>query len=109
MNSAQALELVAATYNVWACVTDGQNDILYTDRNKILTLPTYKLDSVKDTLAAGDVWHGAFALALAEGRQETEAMQFANAVAAYKCTQLGGRLGTPNREQLNTFIMENNS
>ena len=45
-----------------------------------------------DTLAAGDVWHGAFTLALAEGarRRDTPA-RFANAAAALKCSRIGGR------------------
>ena len=35
-----------------------------------------------DTLAAGDTWHGAFALALAERKELNEAITFATAVAA---------------------------
>jgi sulfofructose kinase len=53
-----------------------------------------------DTLAAGDVWHGAFALALAERRQIAEAARFANAAAAIKCTRTGGRMGAPRRAEV---------
>ena len=56
--------------------------------------------NVVDTLGAGDVWHGAFALGLAEGMNEESAMDFANASAAIKCTQFGGRLGAPERSQV---------
>jgi sulfofructose kinase len=105
--SPQALAAIASTYQVWACVTDGPNHILYTTDDGIQSLPAYQIEP-RDTLAAGDVWHGAFALALAECKDEVKAMQFANATAAYKCTQLGGRLGTPSRQQLNAFIRENN-
>ena len=48
-----------------------------------------------DTLAAGDVWHGAFTLALAEGQDVADAARFANAAAAIKCSRAGGRLGAP--------------
>ncbi|MGB3407101.1 MAG: PfkB family carbohydrate kinase [Jannaschia sp.] len=43
-----------------------------------------------DTLGAGDVWHGAFALALGRRRDLAEASDFANRVAALKCTRAGG-------------------
>jgi sugar/nucleoside kinase (ribokinase family) len=46
---------------------------------------------VADTLAAGDVWHGAFMLALAEGQDVATASRFANAAAALKCSRGGGR------------------
>jgi sulfofructose kinase len=52
-----------------------------------------------DTLAAGDTWHGAFALALAERKELLAAIEFATAVAALKCTRFGGRAGIPKRDQ----------
>ena len=48
-----------------------------------------------DTLGAGDVFHGAFALALAEGQDIADAMRFAAAASAIKCTRFGGGLGAP--------------
>lgn len=33
-----------------------------------------------------------------------EAIRFASAVAAMKCTQPGGRAGIPNREQTESFL-----
>jgi len=53
-----------------------------------------------DTLAAGDVFHGAFTLALAEGVGTARAMRFANIAAALKCTRFGGRRGTPARAEV---------
>jgi sulfofructose kinase len=52
----------------------------------------------------GDVWHGAFALGLAEGMDITQAAQFANAAAALKCTRTGGRRGAPTREQVSDLL-----
>ena len=63
-----------------------------------------------DTLAAGDVWHGAFALHLARaggGRKEHDlaaAVEYANAAATFKCTRGGGRLGAPSAEELARWI-----
>ena len=61
----------------------------------------------KDTLGAGDVWHGAFVLSLAECNNEFEAVIFANSAASLKCTVFGGRKGIPFRQQLENFIKEN--
>jgi sulfofructose kinase len=60
--------------------------------------------AVVDTLAAGDTWHGALALALAQGKTTQESIDFASHAAALKCTQRGGRLGIPSLEELNAFI-----
>jgi sulfofructose kinase len=57
-----------------------------------------------DTLAAGDVWHGAFALAIAEGRGTDAAARFANAAAAIKCQRPGGRSGAPSRQEVDDLI-----
>jgi sulfofructose kinase len=53
-----------------------------------------------DTLAAGDGFHGALALGLAEGRPIDEAARFACHAASLKCTRFGGRLGCPTRDEV---------
>ncbi|MFM7250684.1 MAG: PfkB family carbohydrate kinase [Planctomycetaceae bacterium] len=55
---------------------------------------------VVDTLAAGDVLHGALALRLAEGAPVEEAARFAVVAASLKCTRFGGRLGCPSRAEV---------
>jgi sulfofructose kinase len=55
---------------------------------------------VVDTLGAGDVFHGAYALAVAEGRDVERAARFAAEAAALKCTRFGGRRGAPRRAEL---------
>jgi len=57
-----------------------------------------------DTLAAGDVFHGALTLALAEGRSLGDAAAFANAAAAIKCARFGGRRGAPARSEVNALL-----
>lgn len=52
-----------------------------------------------DTLAAGDVFHGTFALAIAEGMESRAAIQLSSVAAALKCQIFGGRMGTPTRAQ----------
>ena len=55
---------------------------------------------VIDTLAAGDVFHGALALALVEGQTIEAAAHFACHAASLKCTRFGGRLGCPTRQEV---------
>ena len=57
-----------------------------------------------DTLAAGDVFHGAFALRIAEGAAYSDAFEFAAAAAALKCTRFGGRLGAPTRAEVEALL-----
>lgn len=84
-------------------VTDGVNDVLWLDRGAVRRFPVFTVDTV-DTLGAGDVFHGAFALMLAEGRSEHEAMRFAAAAAAVKCTRFGGITGAPHRAEVEALL-----
>ena len=52
---------------------------------------------VIDTTGAGDAFHGAFALMLAEGHPVQKCVTIAAEVAARKCTRLGSRAGLPRR------------
>lgn len=101
-----ALRLVADVYGCWACVTDGEKGVWHTDAGQIRHTPAHQIQPV-DTLAAGDVWHGAFALYLAEGHPEAEAIRFANAAAALKCMTTGGREGSPSRASVTQYLKEN--
>ncbi len=101
-----ALRDVSARYPAWMCVTDGENGTFFLDQGSICTVPAFKVQ-VKDTLGAGDVWHGAFTLALAEGQDERASVRFANAAAALKCTTFGGRKGCPNRQAVDNLLKEN--
>jgi len=103
---AKALAEVAAPLAGWACVTDGANGVYYTDGTEIKHRPSFPVAAV-DTLGAGDVWHGAFALRLGEGADEAAAIVFANAAAALKCMNPGGRAGIPGRLATEDFMKEN--
>jgi ribokinase len=56
--------------------------------------------SAVDTTAAGDVWNGAFATALADGADESEAGEFANAAAAISVTRAGAQPSMPTRAEV---------
>lgn len=89
----------------WLAVTCGAGGVFVMSRGELAHVPAYEVDVV-DTLGAGDVWHGAFALALAEGQDELQAVRFANAAAAIKCTRFGGRKGAPKRAEVEEFMRE---
>jgi ribokinase len=53
-----------------------------------------------DTTAAGDVFNGALAVAIAEGMTLKEATEFANSAAAISVTRLGAQASAPYRNEL---------
>ena len=89
----------------WLAVTAGERGVWVCDHGEIRHVPAFEVEVV-DTLGAGDVWHGAFALALAERQPEFQAVRFANAAAAIKCTRFGGRKGAPTRAEVEQFLQE---
>ncbi|UJF18244.1 PfkB family carbohydrate kinase [Vibrio sp. SS-MA-C1-2] len=62
--------------------------------------------TVVDTTGAGDTFHGALAVAVAENMENEYAVNFSNSVAALKCTKLGGREGIPTRTQVEQYIKD---
>lgn len=97
--------MAANLLDAWVCVTDGADGVTWHDGTRGGHVPAFAVDVV-DTLGAGDVWHGAFALALGEGVDEVSAIRFANAAAALKCTRPGGREGAPRRDETIQFLQE---
>ncbi len=57
-----------------------------------------------DTTAAGDVFNGALAVALAEKQPLCEAVRFANAAAALSVTKLGAQPSAPKRKDIEELL-----
>lgn len=91
--------------SAWLCVTLGGEGALSCGPGGVDHWPARDV-LVRDTLGAGDVWHGAFTLALAEGRLEGEAVVFAQAAAAIKVQRPGGRAGAPSRAEVDALLAE---
>jgi ribokinase len=66
-------------------------------------IPAHEVKSV-DATAAGDVFNGALAVALAEGKPLLEAAKFATAAAAISVTRLGAQTSAPNRQEIIRFL-----
>lgn len=96
------LKAAAARLGGWCCVTAGADGVYVLDGEGMCHFPGHPVQVV-DTLGAGDVWHGAFALALAEGRDWRDAVSFASAAAALKVQRPGGRAGVPSRAEVDDF------
>ncbi len=86
----------------WICVTDGSAGVYYLEQGQPRNVQPPQVLAV-DTLGAGDVWHGAFVLGLAEGKNELDSIHFANLAAALKCTNFGARAGMPTRSDVSGF------
>ena len=96
----------ASRLGTFVCVTDGAEGTLAAHPdNDVTHYPAPGIDAV-DTLGAGDVWHGAFALMLGEGNPASQAIVFANAAAALKCTRFGGRAGVATRPEVERFLAQ---
>ncbi|AZO36510.1 MULTISPECIES: sugar kinase [unclassified Mesorhizobium] len=91
---------LASRTDAFVAVTGGAAGTWWHDRatGRVRHVEAPKVKAV-DTLAAGDVFHGAFAVGLAEAMPMEEALRFASAAAALKCLRFGGRLGAPDRAE----------
>jgi ribokinase len=66
----------------------------------------FKVDAI-DTVAAGDCFNGAFAVALLEGKDPWAAARFANAAAAICVTRKGAAASMPLRTEVDEFLRKN--
>ncbi|MBR0784526.1 sugar kinase [Bradyrhizobium iriomotense] len=103
-NDGEALKLLASLTPAFLAATRGPQGTIWLDEAGALEeTPAFPVQAV-DTLGAGDVFHGAFALRLAEGKGVREALRFAAAAAALKCTRHGGGLAAPQRIEVEEFL-----
>jgi sulfofructose kinase len=98
-----ALMKVGAAHPGHVGASCGADGYYWVEDGRIRHVGAPKIDVV-DTLSAGDVFHGAFALALMEGRGAAGAARFACAAASLKCARFGGRLGCPTRAEVDAEV-----
>lgn len=73
--------------------SDGQSELI----------SGFTVDPI-DSTAAGDVFNGALAAALVEGRPFPNALRFANAAAAISVTRAGAQSSAPYRQEIDAFL-----
>lgn len=101
LDPGKAVEILGRSRAEFVAVTAGERGVYWPDGHQ----PAFEVEAV-DTLAAGDVFHGAFAFGLTEGWDIAETIRFAAAAAAIKCARFGGRLGAPMRNEVEAFLAE---
>jgi sugar/nucleoside kinase (ribokinase family) len=100
----EALKHLSGLTPAFLAATRGPDGTIWLSQTGALEeTPAFPVEAV-DTLGAGDVFHGAFTLRLAEGAGVREALQFAAAAAALKCTRHGGGLAAPQRIEVEGFL-----
>lgn len=103
VDHADGLRAVAARSDAMLAVTAGADGVVWLDHGTACELPAFEV-TVVDTTGAGDAFHGAFTLALAEGADDASALRFAAATAAVKCTRPGARRGIPIRADVEALL-----
>jgi len=87
-------------------LTLGPRGAFIADANGKQLVPGFKVKAV-DTTAAGDIFNGSLAVALAEGKPLSAAVRFANAAAALSVTKLGAQPSAPTRKEIEKFLKAN--
>jgi sulfofructose kinase len=84
-----------------AC-TWGADGVYWQDEYGQHHTPAFDIDPV-DTTGAGDAFHGAFALGLAEGLPPKQNMRRASATGALTCLKAGARSALPTRQSVDAL------
>jgi len=80
-------------------ITMGAKGALIYADSKMELIPAISVKAV-DTTAAGDVFNGALAVALTEGKTLSEAVRFASKAAAISVTRMGAQDSVPHRHEI---------
>ena len=105
----QALKKIAKLTPSFLAGTRGAKGTIWLDeQGQLQETPAFPVHTV-DTLGAGDVFHGAFALAITEKQELRQALRFASAAAALKCTRHGGAFAAPQRVEVEQLLSQGQS
>ena len=105
----EALKKIAKLTPSFLAGTRGAQGTIWLDAQQNLQqTPAFPVHTV-DTLGAGDVFHGAFALAITENQDLRDALRFASAAAALKCTRFGGAFAAPQRAEVEALLSQKRS
>jgi len=89
-----------------AVVKLGARGLVYADKRLgEARLPAFAVDAV-DTVAAGDCFNGALAVALAEGQTLPQALRFASAAGALATTRAGAAAAAPGRAETDRLLAD---
>ena len=80
-------------------ITLGETGAFVKSENYTGLIPGVKVNPV-DTTAAGDIFNGALAVAISEGRDLNDAVTFANKAASISVTRMGAQASAPYRSEI---------
>ena len=86
-------------------ITLGSQGALVLENNTFTTVPATKVNAI-DSTAAGDVFNGALAVSLAEGRPVVESTTFACHAAAISVTRMGARSSAPKKHEVLSALLK---
>ena len=98
----KALEKLGA-YAPNVIITVGDRGLVWKNSSGSGRQEAYKVKAV-DTTGAGDVFHGALAVCLAQKKEWLESLAYASSSGALCCTKIGARLGIPSKEEVEAFL-----
>lgn len=103
----EAAKKLYDTYNPQVVViTQGKKGGIIYDGKEIVAYPIYPA-KVVDSNGSGDVFHGAFAAAVAKGYDFLKCCHFSSAVSGLKCMGVGARESVPDFETTRNYLKEN--
>jgi len=84
-------------------ITLGEKGSITISNDEFIQLSAFRVKAV-DTTGAGDVFHGGYIYGLLNKWSLNDAVTFASALAAIKCTKIGGRIGIPGLSEVKKFL-----
>jgi ribokinase len=104
-DAARAAERLLAKGVRTVIITLGSRGSFVATAEEKILVPAFRVRAV-DTTGAGDVFNGALAVALGEGKTLLEAVRFASAAGAISITRLGAQPSAPSRAEIDSFLSE---
>jgi sugar/nucleoside kinase (ribokinase family) len=101
-----ALKKLGQSFKGFLAFTDGSDGVYWLENGEVRHMDAFKVKAI-DTLGAGDVFHGAFTFRFVTSGDLRDAMRFAGAAAAIKCTRFGGLMGAATRAEVDDFLRKN--
>ena len=86
-----------------ALIKLGEQGVVYSADQGVGHVPAFEVDAI-DTVAAGDGFAGALAVALAEGQPLEHALRFASAAGALVVTKRGAQDAMPDRAEVEQLL-----
>ena len=99
----RALRKLRRLHDGWLCVTRGSRGAVLLDGDRLHESPAFQVNAV-DTTGAGDVFRGAFIVAMLRGDAPADVLRFACAAAAVSSTREGAINSVPTLEDVERVL-----